>query len=120
MTILWKSYRYLRADPSLLPALGRMEADVTVLPLYHVPKNRVAGIESKLRNGDIIGITTHDNGMIATSHVGIACRDINGVLHFMHASSPRNYGRVVVDDRLSVYLNKFRSDAGILVARPVM
>jgi hypothetical protein len=118
MTILWKSYRYLRADPSLLPALGRMEANVTAQPMYHIPKDKVARIESKLRSGDIIGITTHDGRWISTSHVGLAYRDANGVLRFMHASSPRNYGHVVLDDRLSNYLKKFRSDAGILVARP--
>jgi len=43
----------------------------------------------------------------------------DGVLHFMHASSPRNYGKVVLDQRLSDYLYHFKSDAGILVARPL-
>ena len=118
MSILWKEYRYLRADPSLRPALADMEAHVSALPLYHIPKNKVARIESHLRSGDIIGITTHDSGLIATSHVGLALRDSKGVLHFMHASSPHNYGHVIVDDRLSKYLNHFRSDAGIIVARP--
>ena len=94
------------------------EAHVSALPLYHIPKNKVARIESHLRSGDIIGITTHDGGLIATSHVGLALRDSKGVLHFMHASSPHNYGHVIVDDRLSKYLNHFRSDAGIIVARP--
>ena len=88
------------------------------MPLYHIPKNKVASIESRLRDGDIIGITTHDGGLIATSHVGMVWRDASGVMHFMHASSPRNYGHVVVDDRLSAYLNRFKTDAGILVARP--
>ena len=37
----------------------------------------------------------------------------------MHASSPQNYGKVVVDARLSNYLARYRSDSGILVARPV-
>jgi hypothetical protein len=41
------------------------------------------------------------------------------VLHFMHASSPHNYGRVLVDARLSGYLARYRSDTGILVARPL-
>lgn len=120
MSILWKHYRYLRADPSLLPALGRMEARVSALPLYGIPKNRVPSIESKLRDGDIIGIISKDGpGLYSTSHVGLVTRDSKGVLHFMHASSPINYGRVVVDTRLSAYLAHFRSDAAILVARPV-
>jgi len=40
-------------------------------------------------------------------------------LRFLHASAPHNYGKVVVDSRLSDYLKKYRSDSGILVARPL-
>lgn len=119
MSILWRHYRYLKSDPSLLPALRRMEANVTATPLYHIPKARVPAIESKLRNGDIIGITSRDGRMISTSHVGLAYRDSAGVLRFMHASSPRNFGKVVIDSRLSTYLRKYSSHAGIIVARPV-
>ena len=34
----------------------------------------------------------------------------------MHAS--KNAGEVIVDSRLSSYLNRYRTDAGIMVARP--
>jgi hypothetical protein len=37
----------------------------------------------------------------------------------MHASHPRNAGKVIVDSRLSTYLNRFRTTAGIMVARPL-
>lgn len=118
MTAGWRQYRYLRNNPALLPPLRQMEERVTQLPFYHIPKNRVAAMESKLRDGDIIGITSHEGRMVSTSHVGLAVRDQNGVLRFMHASSPRNYGRVVVDERLSDYLKRYTSDAGIIVGRP--
>jgi hypothetical protein len=119
MTVGWKSYRYLRNTPSLLPELRRMELRVSKMPMYHVPKRDVPSIERKLRNGDIIGITSYDRGKISTSHVGLAYRSDDGVLRFMHASSPRNYGRVVVDQRLSSYLREFSGHAGIIVARPL-
>ena len=97
-----------------------MEARISEHPLYQIPKNRVAQIESKLESGDIIGIVSRDRpGLYSTSHVGLACRTNDGVLHFMHASSPQNYGRVVIDARLSSYLARYRSDTGILVARPL-
>jgi hypothetical protein len=83
-----------------------------------IPKAKVAGIESQLQSGDIIGIISRDGSAYGTSHVGIALRK-NGVLHFMHASAPRNYGKVVIDSRLSEYLNRFKTHAGILVARPL-
>ena len=119
MTAGWKHYRYLRNNRDLLAPLGSMERQVTARGMYHIPKSRVPGIESELRNGDIIGITSHDGRYIGTSHVGLAYRTRDGVLRFMHASSPRNYGKVVVDSRLSAYLNRFSSHAGILVARPI-
>ena len=120
MSIGWRHYRYLAANRSLLGPLGRMEADVSSRPLYQIPKNRVAKIEGKLRNGDIIGIVSRDRrGLYSTSHVGLALRTDDGVLHFMHASAPSNSGRVIVDTRLSKYLARYRTHSGIMVARPV-
>ena len=120
MTVGWRHYRYLAANRSLLGPLARMEEQVSARPLYQIPRNRVARIESKLQSGDIIGIISRDrSGLYSTSHVGLALRTNDGVLHFMHASAPYNYGRVVVDSRLSTYLYKYRTDSGILVARPL-
>jgi hypothetical protein len=120
MSVGWRHYRYLAANRSLLGPLGRMEANVSSRPLYQSPQNRVAGIEPKLRSGDVIGIISRDrNGLYSTAHVGLALRTKDGVLHFMHASSPGNSGRVIVDAELSKYLYRYRSDSGILVARPL-
>jgi len=119
MSTGWRHYRYLAANRSLLGPLGRMEANVSSLPLYQIPKSQVAAIEPKLRSGDIIGVISRErNGLYSTAHVGLALRTSDGVLHFMHASSPSNYGRVVIDDALSKYLYRYRSDSGILVGRP--
>jgi hypothetical protein len=96
-----------------------MESSVSSRPLYQIPKDRVAAIEPKLRSGDVIGIISHDGRLYSTAHVGLALRTKDGVLHFMHASSPSNYGRVIVDSELSKYLYRYRSDSGILVARPL-
>jgi hypothetical protein len=119
MTVNWKSYRYMRKNPDLRAGIRRMEQRVEDIEMAHIPKSRVASIESKLRSGDIICITTRDSGGFGTSHVGLAYRSSDGVLHFMHASHPRNAGKVIVDSRLSTYLNRFRTIAGIMVARPL-
>jgi hypothetical protein len=120
MTVAWRHYRYLAANRSLLGPLGQMEARVSSRPLYQIPKSRIASIEGKLRSGDIIGIVSRDGRQLfSTSHVGLALRVDDGSLHFMHASSPRNYGRVVIDSTLSSYLDRYRTDSGILVARPL-
>ena len=122
MTNGWRHYRYLVHNRALLRPLGDMEERVSSRPLYEIPKSRVAGIESKLHSGDIIGIVSRDgrrSSLRATSHVGLALRTSDGTLHFMHASAPHNYGRVVIDSRLSTYLYRYTADTGILVARPL-
>jgi hypothetical protein len=120
MSIGWRHYRYLAANKSLLGPLAKMEERVSSRPLYEIPKNRVAKIESKLRSGDIIGIVSRDRGGLrSTSHVGLCLKTSDGVAHFMHASSPSNAGRVVVDSSISKYLYRYASDTGILVGRPI-
>lgn len=118
MTVHWRSYRYMKNNPQLRTGIRQMEENVANLNFYHIPKAKVGAIESQLQTGDIIGITTYDGRKIGTSHVGIAVKQADGV-HFMHASAPYNYGKVVIDSRLPVYLARYRSDAGIIVARPL-
>src|SRR5947207_5544375 len=47
MTDGWRHYRYLVHNRSLLSPLGDMEAQVSSRPLYEIPKNRVAAVESR-------------------------------------------------------------------------
>lgn len=109
-------YRQLRADPSLVPEFVRLERELSRRGITYIPRSQVPRIESQLRNGDIICIVTNWHETY-TSHVGLASRDNNGVLRFLHAS--KNHREVVLDDRLSDYLNKFSTHAGIYVARPL-
>jgi hypothetical protein len=119
MSVGWRHYRYLASNTALLGPLARMEARVSSQPLYQIPKSKVASIEPQLQSGDIIGIISRDRGgLFSTSHVGLALRQDDG-LHFMHASSPNNAGKVIIDGRISQYLAKHGSDSGILVARPI-
>jgi hypothetical protein len=116
MTILWKSYRYLKHNPSLLPEMGRIETRESSLPFRYIPKDEVKAVEKNIKNGDIIGIVTKASGGHC-SHVGIAYRGEDGVCRLMHAS--RNYRKVVVDKSISGYLNDFKLHAGIIIARPL-
>jgi len=118
MTHNWKKYRYMRNNPDLRAGITDLESRLRRQPLAMIPKSRVAAIEDRLDDGDIIGIVGHDGGSYGTSHVGLAIRNA-GVLCFMHASAPHNYGKVVIEARLSDYLEKYRTHAGILVGRPV-
>jgi hypothetical protein len=115
MTKLWSHYRYLKNDPSLRKGMATHEARLNRQPVYMVPKAKVAAIEPKLRNGDIIGIARNTQGSYC-SHVGIIVVDQEGKRRFMHAST--TYKKVVIGDTISGYLHKFDKHAGILVGRP--
>jgi hypothetical protein len=115
MTVGWRSSRQLRANPALIPELARIERQLSRRGIWYVPRSKVAAAEKHLRNGDIVCIvTTWPRGY--TSHVGIAYRDNRGVVRLVHAS--KNSGRVIVDSRLSSYIKRYSSHAGIMVARP--
>ncbi|MEM9400667.1 MAG: N-acetylmuramoyl-L-alanine amidase-like domain-containing protein [Verrucomicrobiota bacterium] len=116
MTVLWKSYRYLKHNPELRAPMKKHEERISKLPIYYIPKSEVAQIEPKLQNGDVIGIATSYKGSFC-SHVGLAYRDNKNVLRFMHASS--DFKKVVLDVRLRDYLYRYpKKHAGILVGRP--
>lgn len=118
MTSAWKSYRYLRNNPALLPEMARIQEKVSALPVNHIPKDQVASIEKYIRTGDIIAITCRDHSAY-TSHVGIAVRKADGT-HFMHATSRREKGRkVILDCRISDYLKRSDDHHGIVIYRPL-
>jgi hypothetical protein len=115
MTVLWKSYRYLRCNPELRPKMAALEEKVNALPVRYIPEAKVAGIEPQLRNGDIIGIVSAGQGGVC-SHVGLIFRpSTDGLARFMHASS--KYKKVTLDVTISEYLTDHKDAIGILVGR---
>ncbi len=113
----WKSYRYLRSDPSLVPEMAKIEAKVSALPVTYIPNARVASIESKLEDGDVLAVATNWRYGY-TSHVGLAKRE-GSTCRFMHATSSRSKGRCcVIDSRISTYLGEKSTNMGLIVFRP--
>lgn len=117
MTVQWKNYRYLKSTPTLIEPMGRIEAEVSKLPVYHIPKDKVRAAENYLQNGDVVAITTNWHSSY-TSHVGLIIR-IKGRAYFTHATSDRDKGRMTIIDRpISDYVNGNAKNAGIIVCRP--
>ncbi|MDX2082294.1 MAG: DUF1460 domain-containing protein [Terrimicrobiaceae bacterium] len=108
-------FKQLRADPSMIPVMRRIESNLSSRGIWYVPKSAVPAAEKHIRDGDIICIVTTWPGSY-TSHVGLAVRDAKGTLRFLHAS--KNARAVTLDSRLSTYLNRYKLHAGIMVARP--
>ncbi|MBL9143655.1 MAG: DUF1460 domain-containing protein [Verrucomicrobiaceae bacterium] len=118
MTNNASGYRYMKNSAENRAGIAKLEAGLRGRPLPMIPLRNIASIESQLRNGDIISIVSRDGSAFGTSHVGLILIQ-NGVPHFMHASAPRNYGKVVIDSRLSEYVARYKTNAGIMVARPL-
>lgn len=117
MTSAWHSYRYLVHNPGLLPGMAAVQRRVSDLPVYYIPKSRVAAAEKYLRTGDIVAIASADHSGY-TSHVGMVVKKQDG-MHFMHATSNRERGhRVILDDRISQYVKRSSDHIGIIVYRP--
>jgi hypothetical protein len=118
MTVAWKGYRYMVNSAVNRAGIAKLEEGLRSRPMFMISLAQVPKVEAQLQNGDVISIVSKDRDAFATSHVGLAFRQ-DGVLRFMHASSPRNFGKVVLDSRLSDYLKRYKTHAGIMVARPL-
>ena len=115
MSLLWQSYRYLKHSPQLRTQMAKQEERLTRMPVYMIPKHKVSSIESRMQDGDIIGIARADDGSYC-SHVGIIIKDNEGKSRFMHAS--RTHKKIIVDSSISEYLDRYKKHVGILIARP--
>ncbi|MBL8088099.1 MAG: DUF1460 domain-containing protein [Chthonomonas sp.] len=109
------SYKQLAVHPELVPQLKRIEAELTLVRPWYVPRDRVAESASKLQSGDIVALVDTREGL-DYAHVGmILVKD--GVPHFMHASSAKK--EVTLDTSISEYLNQNPKIPGISVVRPL-
>jgi len=110
------SYRQLKESAPLVDLIAAQEKEISARLMFYIPETKVAEIESKLRDGDIAGITTGIDG-IAIQHVVILIRK-EGRIHMMHASSKAE--KVVVSElTLEDYLLNNKSASGIMLARPL-
>jgi hypothetical protein len=111
-----ESYRQLRESDKVRAQIRAIEKEISARTTYYIPKNRVKKISDKIRDGDILGITTSIEG-IDTSHTGIAVWQ-GKELHLMHA--PLAGKRVQIGEYvLSGYLAANKRQTGIMVARPL-
>jgi hypothetical protein len=112
----WRESRYMRHNVALVPQIAAIEQRIASRTIYHIPREQVSQIESKIRSGDVICITGRGPEGF-TEHVGLAYRDGVGVVHFMHASKDER--RVVIDVPIHQYVYRYHRFAGIMVVRPL-
>jgi hypothetical protein len=110
------AYRQLQEEPALVDSIRRVEAALNAREWYWIPQDRIEAVESRIQEGDVIGITTSIAGL-DVSHTGLATW-VNGRLHLLHAP---DVGQPVEISRrpLAERIQGIRLQTGIVVARPL-
>lgn len=120
---LRKTMTYMTTHPDLYPPLKNattlqrmksVERMISKRPLYFIPKKALRRLEDRIRDGDLIAITTNTEGL-DVQHVGLAAR-VKNRIHLLHASSTE--GKVVLSKKtLYRYLMQSKVRSGIMLAR---
>ena len=120
---LKKVINFMTTHPELYPPLRdkvnlrgmrSVERAISRRPLFVIPKKRVRGLEARIRDADLIAITTTTEGL-DVQHVGIAVT-VKNRIHLLHASSVE--GKVVLSkETLNRYLTESSTRSGIIVVR---
>jgi hypothetical protein len=109
-------YPQLQKNPEFIPVMQAKEKEVNAREYYYIPNAKVAELESKIQTGDLIAITTNLKGL-DIGHVGIAIRQPDGRIHFLHA--PLSGAKVQITEKaLPDYLAGVKKHTGIIVLRP--
>src|ERR1043166_9028136 len=119
MTVKPQNYRQLAAHPELIPKIKKLEDVINAHSMQFIPMDKLGGIESMLKTGDIVGVCTAEPG-IDIAHTGLVYRDDQGVPHFMDASSSRSKMKVTIEPGpISGALNWSRKLTGAMFARQI-
>jgi hypothetical protein len=105
------------ADDRVFRSMKEMEKRLDRLSRRVIPTARIASVEDRIQNGDILGFATSTPGLDVT-HCAIAVRDSRGTLRVAHA--PLSGGAVEVSRLpLAEYVAEISGATGIMVARPI-
>jgi len=108
-------YKKLTESPEFIPLIAKQEKEINKRKYYYIPKEKVSTIEDKIQNGDLIAITTNLPGL-DVGHVGIAVKESDGRIHFLHA--PLSGSKVQISEKpLPEYLAAIKKHTGIIVMR---
>ena len=101
-------------DEKTVTEIKNAEKKLSQIPWFYIPQNKVAAIESKLRDGDIIGITSAIAGL-DFNHEGFVVRK-GARAYLLHASS--DLKKITLSaEPLADYLAKIKKHSGVVVLR---
>ena len=110
-----QEYPQLMNDPATTAQIKAIEEKVSANQFFYIPSGQFESIESQVKDGDIVTLTTTIPG-IDVSHVGILLKK-DGRVYLLHASS--TIQKVVVStEPFAQYLAKSKKTTGVMIARP--
>jgi hypothetical protein len=112
------NYRQLAAHPELVPIIRVTEDKINSRSLKYLPMAKLEAAEHLLQTGDIVGVTTTEEG-IDIAHTGLCIKDEQGIVHFMDASSSRRNMKVTLEPQISKCLDWSPNLTGAMFARPL-
>jgi hypothetical protein len=112
------SYKQIAHSAAEFSAIQAMENNLNAKGGFvFIPKANIASVESRIKTGDILGITTNLPGLDCT-HTGVALKEADGHIHFLHASSLK-HEVIVTELPLADYLATNNHQTGVIVMRPI-
>ena len=114
MSFNYANYDKLRKNPDFLDSIKAIESEINKNKHYYIPKEKLPSKINKIRNGDVIAITTNIEGLDII-HSGFAYWK-GSQLCLIHASS--DYKKVMVTEKPLVdYLKSIKKQTGVMVLR---
>jgi len=116
MTAHPDAYWQLREDPTLVPAMKKIEEDLSQQSRAYIPEINIYDVEQDILNGDIVAATSSLAGL-DIAHTGIAIRK-EGRVHLLHAPLVGGVVQVSAKPLAERILELERQD-GVMIARPL-
>jgi hypothetical protein len=111
-------YKQLKENHYFVKTIKDQEEEINRREYYFIPKEKIAGMESKIENGDLLAFTSVVEGL-DVNHVGVAVRLDDGRIHVLHAPNV-GYKVQITDKPLAEYVMGIKKDSGIIVARVLL
>lgn len=108
-------YKHLKENPEFIPLIKQQEEEISKRDYYFIPQEKIADIENKIEDGDLLAFTSTVTGL-DVNHVGIAVRLDDGRIHVLHAPNV-GYQVEITTLPLAEYVIRIEKDSGVIVVR---
>ena len=108
-------YKQLSENHYFVKIIKELEEAINKREHYFIPKEKIADMENKIENGDLLAFTSTIEGL-DVNHVGIAVRMDDERIHVLHAPNV-GYKVQISEKPLSEYVMNIKKASGLILAR---